>query len=59
MRLIHKLAGTAAAFGEAELGEAAAELERALIQIEPGEECEALAFELLALADEPADADPT
>ncbi|NQX94421.1 MAG: response regulator [Erythrobacter sp.] len=56
VRLVHKLAGTAAAFGEPELGEAAAELEHAMVTNEAAEPCEALAFELLALADEPAPA---
>ena len=53
IRARHKLAGTAAAFGEQELGGQAAELERAMANAETCEECEALAFALLALADEP------
>lgn len=53
VRSIHKLAGTAAAFGEPELGEQAAELERAMGSEGPSEECETIAFALLALADEP------
>ncbi len=59
-RLLHKLAGTAAMFGEAELGESAAALERALMTEGAGESaaatCVRLARELLALADRPADA---
>ncbi len=58
LRLLHKLAGTAGSFGEAELGEYAAELERALRDEGSSAECEALAFDLLALADEPARALP-
>jgi HPt (histidine-containing phosphotransfer) domain-containing protein len=53
LRLIHKLAGTAASFGEPELGEHASNLEGAMMSAEPCEECEAIAFALLALADEP------
>ena len=53
LRLIHKLAGTAGTFGEPELGEQAATLEQAMKTDEPGETCEAHAFALLALADEP------
>lgn len=53
--LLHKLAGTAAMFGEAELGESAATLERALATGQAGETCVSLARELLALADRPAD----
>ncbi|MFN3864623.1 MAG: ATP-binding protein [Erythrobacter sp.] len=61
-RLLHKLAGTAAMFGEAELGESAAALERALTRegagADPDASCVALARELLALADRPpADAE--
>ncbi|MCZ8134947.1 MAG: ATP-binding protein [Porphyrobacter sp.] len=59
-RLLHKVAGTAAMFGEAELGESAAALERALATESTGEgadaTCVTLARELLALADRPADA---
>ena len=54
-RLVHKLAGTAAIFGEPELGDQAAILERALRQGTTGEIREALAFELLSVADDPAD----
>ncbi|MEM7702666.1 MAG: ATP-binding protein [Pseudomonadota bacterium] len=54
IRLIHKLAGTAGSFGEPELGRKAAELERALANKEPSETCETIAFQLLALADEPS-----
>jgi HPt (histidine-containing phosphotransfer) domain-containing protein len=60
-RLLHKLAGTAAMFGEAELGDSAAALERALATEGAGESagatCVTLARELLALADRPADAE--
>jgi HPt (histidine-containing phosphotransfer) domain-containing protein len=56
-RLLHKLAGTAAMFGEAALGESAAALERALAMEQAGETCVTLARELLALADRPADAE--
>lgn len=54
--LLHKLAGTAAMFREAELGESAAALERALGMENAGATCVTLARELLALADRPADA---
>jgi len=54
--LVHKLAGTAAIFGEAELGDQAAALEHALRMSLPGDVREALAFELLSVADDPADA---
>ncbi len=54
-RLVHKLAGSAAIFGEADLGDQAAALERALRQSLPGDVREALAFELLSVADDPAD----
>jgi len=54
--LLHKLAGTAGMFGEAELGESAAALERALAMEQGGETCVTLARELLALADRPEDA---
>ncbi len=54
---LHKLAGTAAMFGEAPLGESAAALERALTMEQGAETCVALARELLALADRPADAE--
>jgi PAS domain S-box-containing protein len=54
-RLVHKLAGTAAMFGEAELGEQAAALDRALRSNQAGDVCEALAFALLSIADDPVD----
>lgn len=54
-RLVHKLAGTAAIFGEPDLGDQAAALERALRIGMPGNVREALAFELLSIADDPAD----
>lgn len=53
IRLVHKLAGTAASFGEPELGEQAAALEEAMKTKGSCKECEELAFALLALADEP------
>ncbi len=56
IRMVHKLAGAAASFGEAELGEAACALEQAMRGDQDERQCEALAFELLALADEPEDA---
>ncbi len=49
--LAHKLAGTAALFDEPELGQCAAALERALKRGEGAARCEALAQDLLALAD--------
>jgi PAS domain S-box-containing protein len=49
-RLLHKLAGTAAMFGEATLGLAAAALERALVTGAGAETCAALADALLAEA---------
>jgi len=55
--LLHKLAGTAAMFGEAALGDSAAALERALAMEQNAETCIALARELLTLADRPADAE--
>ena len=54
-RLVHKLAGTAAIFGEPELGDQAAAFERSLRMGMSGEVQEALAFELLSVADDPAD----
>ncbi len=54
-RLLHKVAGTAAVFGEAELGTQAAALERALRTDADARECEALAFDLLTIADNPVD----
>ncbi|MBV7265103.1 ATP-binding protein [Erythrobacter ani] len=53
-RIVHKLAGTAAMFGEAELGDQAAAFERALRLELAGDVQEALAAELLTLADEKA-----
>ena len=55
VRQIHMLAGTAASFGEAKLGEQAAKLERAMAEKDTGDLCEDVAFELLALADEPVE----
>ncbi|AWW73621.1 hypothetical protein CD351_04165 [Erythrobacter sp. KY5] len=55
-RLVHKLAGTAAMFGEAQLGDQAAALERALRMGLDAETQASLAFELLSVADDPADA---
>jgi hypothetical protein len=55
--LLHKLAGTAAMFGEAALGDSAAALERALAMEQNAETCVALALELLLLADRPSDAE--
>lgn len=49
--LVHKLAGTAALFGEPDLGDCAAALEYALTQGESTTAVEALANELLMLAD--------
>ncbi len=54
-RLVHKLAGTAAIFGEPELGDQATAFERALRMNMSGEVREALAFELLSVADDPID----
>jgi PAS domain S-box-containing protein len=53
-RLLHKLAGTAAMFGEAALGEAAGALERALTGGADAATCAALAATLLAEADRSA-----
>ena len=53
--IVHKLAGTAALFGEAELGDQAAALEQALRMKLPTDVRETLAFELLSVADDPAD----
>ncbi|MBD2842844.1 ATP-binding protein [Erythrobacter rubeus] len=50
-RIVHKLAGTAAMFGEPELGDQAAALERALRMARSGDVQEALAAELLTIAD--------
>ena len=52
-RMIHKLAGTAATFGEAELGKQASALEHAMAGKGSSAECEELAFAVLALADDP------
>ncbi|MEL6529534.1 MAG: ATP-binding protein [Pseudomonadota bacterium] len=54
-RLVHKLAGTAAIFDEPELGDQAAAFERSLREDLPGDVREALAFELLSVADDPAE----
>ena len=51
IRLAHKIAGTAAMFGEAELGTAAAALERALVRRDSVAVCRSIAKQLLALAD--------
>ena len=51
IRLAHKIAGTAAMFGEAELGTAAAALERALVRRNSVAVCRSIAKQLLALAD--------
>jgi len=56
-RLLHKLAGTAAMFGEPALGIAAAALERALVTGQDAKVCNALAASLLAEAE--ADGCPT
>jgi PAS domain S-box-containing protein len=53
---LHKLAGIAAMFGEPELGESAAALERALMTAQEGGGCVMLARAFLALADRAADA---
>ena len=50
-RLLHKLAGTAAMFGEPALGIAAAALERALVTGEDARTCTALAARLIAEAE--------
>jgi PAS domain S-box-containing protein len=55
-RQLHKLAGTAASFGEAELGESAATLERALMKAWEGDSCVMLAQAFLALAERKTDA---
>jgi len=56
-QLAHKLAGTAAMFGESELGHCAATLERALAHPGNGSDCAATARELLALAEAAASTD--
>ncbi|MFM7404761.1 MAG: ATP-binding protein [Erythrobacter sp.] len=53
-RLLHKLAGTAALFGEPALGAAAAALERALAEDATGTACAALAAALLETGQEEA-----
>lgn len=57
VRMVHKVAGTAAMFGEPELGDQAAAFERALRMSLSGDVQEALAYELLSLADDPLDED--
>ena len=52
---LHKLADIAAGFGEPELGDQAARLQRALFNAKPGAQCETLAFDLLSIADNPVD----
>lgn len=55
-RLLHKLAGTAAMFGEPALGEAAAALERALSRgAAEDHDLAARAREVLAIAAEPGE----
>ncbi|MFU7529282.1 ATP-binding protein [Qipengyuania sp. ASV99] len=54
-RLVHKLAGTAAIFGEPELGDQAAALERALRRNLPADVQLNLAMQLLSMADDPVD----
>jgi len=49
-RIVHKMAGTAAMFGEAELGKRAGELEHALRQRSDPEEIHQLAKQLMAAA---------
>jgi CheY-like chemotaxis protein/anti-sigma regulatory factor (Ser/Thr protein kinase) len=56
-RLLHKVAGTAAMFGEAALGEAAAALERAMVTASNGRTRAALARALLAQGGTPDEAD--
>ncbi len=58
IRLLHKVAGTAAIFGEAELGQLAAELERALKLALDNAVVEKLAGNLIAHAKSPV-AEPT
>jgi PAS domain S-box-containing protein len=53
LQQLHRLAGTAACFGEAKLGRQAAALEAAMRGRAPCEQCEDIAFGLLTLADEP------
>jgi len=55
--LLHKLAGTAAMFGEAALGDAASALERALLAAASGDALTALAQALLAQAEAQATPD--
>ena len=54
-RLVHKLAGTAAIFGEPELGDQAAALEQALKAQFAPDVRKSLAFELLSVADDPCE----
>jgi two-component system, sensor histidine kinase len=54
---VHKLAGTAAMFGEPELGTCAATLERALTRSDSLETCAALARKLLGHAESHTQAD--
>lgn len=54
-RLTHKLAGTAAIFGEGELGEKASAFERALRGRFAPDLIERIAFDLLSIADDPTD----
>ena len=54
-RLVHKLAGTAAIFGEGELGEKASAFERALRERFAPDLIERIAFDLLSIADDPTD----
>lgn len=56
IELMHKLAGSAGMFGEPELGEHAAALERGLKMRVSAEVLNTLAMELLGIADEPVDA---
>ena len=54
-QIVHKLAGTAAMFGEPQLGDQAAAFERALRMKLSAEVTQALAFELLEVADNPVE----
>jgi PAS domain S-box-containing protein len=59
-QLVHKLAGSAAMFGEADLGEAAAALDRALMQADPAANRLSIARRVLALGEaDPAGAEPS
>ena len=55
---LHKLSGAAGSFGESDLGDAAQRLERALREGAAAAHCEALALELIAMADTPHKALP-